>query len=487
MVCIGDKPYIDVRVSLHSLTPSTIPLALRRELCSFGTAKLARHPEFHDKLEFEIAFSCSDLRTDERLRELQASGFARKDVRLLRDRLRIFTNGLLASSENVIMSDMARMKQLRQRQLCQRTSGNGLHEHLAIAYDLLVECRDLAIPIFTRLARFAFVGLAFLKSLHLEGIISDNIYDGFFSSLDTIANDLHTACIKVSEGKCDLQTFLLEYGHLRPMTYDITSPRYDHMPVDVWLRKQEKTRLVVGENAGIEPRVVSRINVALKSHGIDFDARALLCFIKSAVEAREYAKFVFTKHVSDALEYIALCGCAVQLSRAEVAHIPIEDIFFATQNGIRDKQRVAHLWRTAIRRNRTMRELLTSVVLPPHISDENDLYVVKYPKAYPNFVTHHCVQGSCVFLRNVSRLNAASIKNSIVLLESADPGYDWIFAYNPKGIVTKYGGAGSHMTIRCGAFEVPAAIGCGEDLFERLARGHMVLLDSKAGIVTPLV
>ena len=54
------------------------------------------------------------------------------------------------------------------------------------------------------------------------------------------------------------------------------------------------------------------------------------------------------------------------------------------------------------------------------------------------------------------------------MIESADPGYDWIFLYNIKGLVTMYGGAASHMTIRCNEFGLPAAIGCGVDKFNQL-------------------
>ena len=37
----------------------------------------------------------------------------------------------------------------------------------------------------------------------------------------------------------------------------------------------------------------------------------------------------------------------------------------------------------------------------------------------------------------------------IVLIENADPGYDWIFSKNIKGLITKNGGINSHMSIRC--------------------------------------
>ncbi|MGH6661243.1 MAG: PEP-utilizing enzyme, partial [Rhodospirillales bacterium] len=42
---------------------------------------------------------------------------------------------------------------------------------------------------------------------------------------------------------------------------------------------------------------------------------------------------------------------------------------------------------------------------------------------------------------------------------------------------TQYGGANSHMAIRCAEFGLPAAIGCGEKTFEALLEARVVLLN----------
>ena len=61
-----------------------------------------------------------------------------------------------------------------------------------------------------------------------------------------------------------------------------------------------------------------------------------------------------------------------------------------------------------------------------------------------------------------------------MLLEVADPGFDWILSQPISGIITKYGGANSHIAIRCAEFGIPAAIGCGERLFNSLEEGNSV-------------
>ena len=65
----------------------------------------------------------------------------------------------------------------------------------------------------------------------------------------------------------------------------------------------------------------------------------------------------------------------------------------------------------------------------------------------------------------------------IVVIENADPGFDWIFSRKIAGLITKYGGANSHMAIRCAEFSLPAAIGCGERLFSSLSKAEAVELN----------
>ena len=69
------------------------------------------------------------------------------------------------------------------------------------------------------------------------------------------------------------------------------------------------------------------------------------------------------------------------------------------------------------------------------------------------------------------------VSGCIVLLEKADPGYDWIFSKRIKGLITKFGGAASHMAIRCSEFEIPAAIGCGEIIYNDIKNKKVVQLD----------
>ena len=65
----------------------------------------------------------------------------------------------------------------------------------------------------------------------------------------------------------------------------------------------------------------------------------------------------------------------------------------------------------------------------------------------------------------------------IVCIESADPGYDFIFLANINGLITKYGGVNSHMSVRCSELKIPAAIGVGENKFNQIIKNKKIELN----------
>ena len=71
------------------------------------------------------------------------------------------------------------------------------------------------------------------------------------------------------------------------------------------------------------------------------------------------------------------------------------------------------------------------------------------------------------------------ISGKIVVISKADPGFDWIFAKNISGLITKYGGVASHMSIRCAEFGIPAAIGCGDKIYDFICNCQKIVLDCR--------
>ena len=76
-------PYVDVRLSFNSFIPSSLDESTAEKLANYYLDKLKDQPYLHDKIEFEIVFSCFSLDLPRKLKRLQAAGFSRGE----RDRI----------------------------------------------------------------------------------------------------------------------------------------------------------------------------------------------------------------------------------------------------------------------------------------------------------------------------------------------------------------------------------------------------------------
>src|SRR5208283_1588373 len=95
--------------------------------------------------------------------------------------------------------------------------------------------------------------------------------------------------------------FLALYGHLRPGTYDILSPRYDEAPDLYFDWSGSRAASSAQPRFALSIEQLRRIEQLLKEHQLDIDVLSLIEFIKAGIEGREHSKFVFTRSLSDAL------------------------------------------------------------------------------------------------------------------------------------------------------------------------------------------
>ena len=100
--------------------------------------------------------------------------------------------------------------------------------------------------------------------------------------------------------------------------------------------------------------------------------------------------------------------------------------------------------------------------MPDFLSGTKDLYIQKDNIKVANYITENIVVGNILEIKNIK--DYSKLDNKIVLLKNADPGYDFIFSRKLKGLITCYGGANSHMSIRCLELDIPAIIGVGSEL-----------------------
>jgi len=218
---------------------------------------------------------------------------------------------------------------------------------------------------------------------------------------------------------------------------------------------------------------MKNLQSAIHEVGFTCDGEGLLDFCRQAISQREFGKFEFTKSVSQVLALIGAMGEREGLCREDLSYLNVRDVLEMGVN--RSPLPAGDQLRECVARGRDGYNRSRRILLPHLIRNAGDFSVMELQAARPNFVTAQKVIGSVMEIGPSSR--SYDLHGRIVLIESADPGYDWIFSHGIAGLITRYGGAASHMTIRASEFNVPAAIGCGEVLYQRLQKAAFVELD----------
>ena len=127
-----------------------------------------------------------------------------------------------------------------------------------------------------------------------------------------------------------------------------------------------------------------------------------------------------------------------------------------------------------IEMNKRQFDYAKQIKLPSVIVKPEDVYRFALLDEEPNFVTLKSIRAEVVPEADIS---TTDLRGKIVLIRSADPGYDFLFAKEIGGLVTQFGGANSHMTIRCAELDIPAVIGAGEKNYTVWESAHILRID----------
>jgi adenylylsulfate kinase-like enzyme/phosphohistidine swiveling domain-containing protein len=454
-------PYIDVRVSFNSFVPRDVSGNLAGRLVNYYIDRLLSEPQLHDKVEFEIIFSCYTLDLPKRIGSLAGYGFSPQDLAELSSSLRRLTNRIMHVETALWRGDHAKIDILEQRfpAIC-----DAQMDKIARIYWLIEDCKRYGTLPFAGLARAGFVAVQMLRSLVEAGVIDAEESATFMASLNTVGSRIGRDFAQLS--KAD---FLARYGHLRPGTYDILSPRYDEAPDLYFNWSSERPTLAASPRFALTIEQSRHIERLLKEHGLDIDVLSFMEFIKAGIEGREYAKFVFTRSLSQALSLIGQLGEEHGLSKEDCAFLNYEVIrtLYSESGSVRQ------VLQESVTRGRERHALMRRLVLPPTIASPDEVFAFHLPPSQPNFITRKSVTAAVGSFGDPPETFAGRI----LFMPSADPGFDWIFTRNISGFVTQFGGVNSHMAIRAGELNIPAVIGAGEAMFERWRSASLLCLD----------
>ena len=469
-------PYVDVRASVHSFLPNVLSDETTEKLVDYFVGRLKQNPAWHDKLEFMVMPTCYTVDFEERWRELLTTeaGLSEKEFLTYKDALLTLTKNAFEICERCY----AEMQTIERR--FDRIDASDL-KPLDKIYVLLKTCCAGTLN-FSHLARCGFIASSFLKSFVAKGLLTEEEKMQITGGIKTVTGQFFDTVRKVLSGEISKEACIRMYGHLRPGTYDITSPAY-HSDPDKYLfpientgsnRPQSERRYVAGKN----PERTLR-----ETFGISWDA--FYRFISHAVAGREYSKFVFTRYISKILDLIKAIGEEYGFDVEAMSHVPV-GLFEDIRNGLCIREDTASLLKTVIRQGREYNLMTLSIELPPLITKAEDFYAFFIPKTLPNFIGNGKIEAEVVYLEHSKTTDGSLLSGKIVLIEQADPGFDWIFNYNIGGLITAYGGPNSHMAIRASEFNLPTSIGVGESLFNQLKFARLVRLDCAAHQLTVL-
>lgn len=478
---IGNKPYICLEYSFYALIPQEVEEDLAIRLVRYYENALRHNLTAHDKIEFEIVFTTYDFGTEEKTGCLLSYGFTQEERKKLTDSLRRLTERAVLDFDEILKEDRQALKKLETIRKEQEGLLKGkkatIHQTLSAVNRLLKSLQHYGTPQFARQARMAFMARAFLKSLTEHGPggegkpwFHQEEVDEFMQSITTVATQFERDFRAFSQNEISRAEFNEKYGHLRVGTYDIRTERYDQMNFRPGPSKNQKKT-----EGRADALLGERLSQAIQKAGLHVEAAELLHFIRQAIEQREYFKFEFTKSLSLILELLVSAGAALEIARQDLSWLEIEDFQipqYMSADELRDRLEAKIEGRH--RQYQQFRELS----LPEVILGRESLEVVEVYEARPNFITTRQVEGEVVLLEETPY---ADIHDKIVVVPKADPGYEWVFAKGIRGFITRFGGAASHMAIRCAEFEIPAAIGCGEKIYHYVSSLSYLKLDCRAG------
>ncbi|MCD8248945.1 MAG: gamma-glutamyl-gamma-aminobutyrate hydrolase family protein [Lachnospiraceae bacterium] len=478
---IGNKPYICLEYAFYSLIPQELSEELSLRLVAYYQDALRHNLTAHDKIEFEIVFTSYDFSTPEKTKRLLEHGFREEERQQLLCSLKHVTEQAILRFDEILAMDRESLRKLEEVRVNEEKlledPNASLHRILAAVQSLRASLQHYGTPQFARQARMAFMARAFLRSLTESGPagqegetwFTEEDIDAFMQSITTVSTEFEEDFRAFSMDEISRAEFNRKYGHLRVGTYDIRTERYDQMNF-----RPGQSRTARPET-GRKRLDAARLEMALRETGLSVGVEELVYFIYQAIKQREYFKFEFTKSLSLILELLVRSGAIMEIARNDLSWLEIEDFKlpqYMTMEELKDRLELR------IERRRLEYQEYQELFLPEVILDRSSLNVVEVYEARPNFITTKRVEGEVVLLDEEP---GADIRDKIVIVPKADPGYEWVFAKGIKGFITRFGGAASHMAIRCAEFEIPAAIGCGEKIYNYVSSLSYLVMDCRAG------
>lgn len=462
IVTFSGHPYIDVRASFNSFIPDSVPKDSAERIVNAYVEILNDNPGFHDKVEFDVAFTIwTPEFHQEAKKRLLPYGVLESDLSTLEEGLKVITRNALTRLDDDIRS----VEQLTVRR--QQINDSSLTD-IDKAFALLDDCKRYGTLAFSHAARAGFVAKTLLNSLVTRGELSDERCMMFLNSFDTVAGQFEKDKARFATGEITLGELIDKYGHLRPGTYEITTPAYWELPEQYLIPREVKVTDHESVDMAFSDEELFAISSLLEQLESEVSEQEFIHYLIKSTQERERVKFEMTKNLSKALDCIAKWAYGAGLSREDASFLTYSDIESLKLNRSDFQDLLATL-----QRRKSNYQVTKVIELPSVINDKSQFYCFERYASLPNYIGLKSVTADTATMMD----DNTKLKGKIVIIPQADPGYDWLFGHEIAGLITQFGGANSHMAIRAAEIGLPAAIGVGEKLYEVLLASSRLELD----------
>ena len=435
MELFNNVAYINVNHSLNSFLTRNLQKESCEEIINYQLNKLKENPHLHDSIEFDISRSSYVFDTVEEFSKEYKNIISPSEIiKWHNDLIQIDTQNksTLEKNKKIILSTFSKLN---------KSFEYSKKENIKLIRD------TMALP-FTHHSRLGFVYFAQLNSLLEKEVISEDQKKLLLLSVNSISTKMKADAYEVKIGKKTLEGFLDVYGHIRAGNYNLLSSNLkNNLNFTESLINNSEQPL---EDNILPKDIYTNIEKYFMINEIPLEASAWIDMFQEGISTRENSKFYYTKGIDGILNEVG------EKNTSDRELFDLLDIEFNEEN--------------------TSDMRLKNVLMPDLITSNEDFYFYEEMSKNGNYIGQGTVIGDVLLIDNeANRPN--NLENKIVVIPAADPGWDWIFNYKIKSLVTKYGGPNSHMAIRCAEHNIPAILGVGENNFTVISNSKSLNID----------
>ena len=435
MELFNNVAYINVNHSLNSFLTRNLQKESCEEIINYQLNKLKENPHLHDSIEFDISRSSYVFDTVEEFSKEYKNIISPSEIiKWHNDLIQIDTQNksTLEKNKKIILSTFSKLD---------KSFEYSKKENIKLIRD------TMALP-FTHHSRLGFVYFAQLNSLLEKEVITEDQKKLLLLSVNSISTKMKADAYEVKIGKKTLEGFLDVYGHIRAGNYNLLSSNLkNNLNFTESLINNSEQPL---EDNILPKDIYTNIEEYFTINEIPLEASAWIDMFQEGISTRENSKFYYTKGIDGILNEVG------EKNTSDRELFDLLDIEFNEEN--------------------TSDMRLKNVLMPDLITSNEDFYFYEEMSKNGNYIGQGTVIGDVLLIDNeANRPN--NLENKIVVIPAADPGWDWIFNYKIKSLVTKYGGPNSHMAIRCAEHNIPAILGVGENNFTVISNSKSLEID----------